>query len=260
MSQLTVASLLKQARRLDRRVDRERAGLFIVEGLQNIEVAKNAGAEILGVLVVQGADIPTSLLVDFPSFEISEKDFRSVSGTVTPKGVLAVVKLQPAFLADVPHTSQIIIYLDEIRDPGNLGTIIRTADAFGADAVLLSPGCVDPYNDKSVRSSAGSIFNLPVVRDVDLKDLKNLRHLLKGHILATSLDGELTIDQISMASHFPAIWVIGNEANGVSKQLLSISDHGVRIPMYGRAESLNAAVAASVCLFTSAALIHGSKE
>lgn len=259
MSQVTVASLLKQARRLDRKVERERSGLFIVEGLQNIVAAKESGADIVGILFSEGFDAADLSQLEIPIFEINEKDFRSVSDTVTPQGVLAVVKLQPYLLSDIPSNARLIIFLEEVRDPGNLGTIIRTADAFGADAVLLSPGSVDPYNDKSVRSSAGSIFHIPVVRNVALSELMEMRNGIKGRILATSLDGDSTIEQVLADSDSPFIWVIGNEASGVSAELKSISDKKVRIPMHGKAESLNAAVAATVCLFASAAQIYGPK-
>jgi TrmH family RNA methyltransferase len=185
--------------------------------------------------------------------EISAKDAAALSETVTPQGLVAVCRLvQPTVnhLLESPVT--LLAVLVEPNDPGNLGTIIRTADAAGADAVVLDGG-VDPYNGKAVRASAGSIFHLPVISCA-------AEGLLAGtarvgmQALATTGDGTSDLDGLvddGMLSR-PSVWLFGTEAHGLPNSVLEAADRTVRIPIYGRAESLNLAAAAAVCLYASA--------
>ncbi|MEX2115692.1 MAG: RNA methyltransferase, partial [Bacteroidota bacterium] len=182
-----------------------------------------------------------------PLKEISEKELRQVSETVHAQGVVAVVKqrsvqLTPALIGG----ARIIVALDTIADPGNLGTILRTADWFGADLVLLGKGTVELYNDKVVRSTVGSLFHVPVAEGVDLAvalaDLK-----AQGfRIVALSADGKTDLNNVDWGKR--NVVVLGAEAQGVSKQVRAVSDVLVRIPRFGRAESLNVGVACGVAL------------
>ena len=258
MAGTTAASLVKQAKRLKRKVERERAGHFIAEGAQIIEAAIMAGVEIIGVLYREDTDLP-AFISNVPVFSISNSDYQEISDTVTPQGILAIVSKPNYELAQLPKSPKTLIYLEEIQDPGNLGTIIRTADAFGADGVLLSPGCTDPFNEKCVRSSAGSIFNIPVISDVDLSTLSKIRQELGCKLVVTDLKAPDLLTDPSIYDRQPVIWGIGNEANGVSPELKQASDKLVKIPMLGKAESLNAAIAAGVCLYVSAVRILATK-
>jgi len=185
--------------------------------------------------------------------EISPRDAAALSETVTPQGLVAVCSLSQPSLADVlDRAPRLLAVLVEPNDPGNLGTIIRTADAAGADAVVVDGG-VDPYNGKAVRASAGSLFHLPVVA-------ASAAEVLTAGLLtlATSGAGTSDLDELIAAGALAAssAWLFGTEAHGLPAGVLSAATHTVRVPIYGRAESLNLAAAAAVCLYASARAQH----
>jgi len=177
-----------------------------------------------------------------------------MSDTVTPQGFIAVCRQFPTSIRDIfANAPKLVAVLEEVRDPGNLGTIIRAADSAGADAVVLSGRAVDLYNPKVVRSTTGSIFHLPVAVGATLSDvlerargagLQTIAADVKGaDLLAIRNTGELA---------GPTAWIFGNEARGLEDEDLARMDRTVSVPIYGRAESLNLATAASVCLYESA--------
>jgi RNA methyltransferase, TrmH family len=181
--------------------------------------------------------------------EISEKDAAALSETVTPQGLVAVCRRIDVPLADAVSDARLVAGLIEPNDPGNAGTILRTADAAGADAVVLSGG-VDVYNGKAVRASAGSLFHLRVCVDATAADL-----LAAGlPSFATSGSGAQDLDDLVDAGTLagPALWLFGSEAHGLPADVLAAADHTVRVPVHGRAESLNLAAAAAICLYASA--------
>ena len=246
----SAAQLVKQAKQLKHKADREEFGMFLAEGPQVVAAAITAGVEIVAVFVSSDYDQAINLS-HLNLIEVSEREFKQISDTVTPQGVIAMVRYRKVALEDLEIRSGIMLYLEEIRDPGNLGTMIRTADAFGADAVVLSPGCVDPTNDKVVRSSAGSVFNIPIVANVSPKEISDYCSLQHGELLVTELDGKNWLSEVRFSPGKFITWAVCNEANGASAELTSVSSASVRIPMVGGAESLNAAVAAAVCLYVS---------
>jgi TrmH family RNA methyltransferase len=190
--------------------------------------------------------------------EISAKDAAALSETVTPQGLVAVCRLEQPALADVLAAApRLLAVLVEPNDPGNLGTIVRTADAAGADAVLLVGG-VDPYNGKAVRASAGSLFHLPVVEDVDVVALPGAGL----QVLATTGAGDRDLDDVADAGRLarPTAWLFGAEAHGLPDRVLAAADLRVRVPIHGRAESLNLASAAAVCLYASARAQRGTRS
>lgn len=169
-----------------------------------------------------------------------------------PQGVLAVAvpdaRTWESALAELPRDAPVtVVVLDELRDPGNVGTVIRTADASGADLVILSTGCADPYAPKVVRSSAGSLFHLPVVTGAPLPEL--LTALAAAGIRTAATSGRADADVYTAELPGRLAWILGNEAHGVSAETLGAADLTLRIPLAGRAESLNVAIAATVCLF-----------
>lgn len=183
--------------------------------------------------------------------EISAKDAAALSETVTPQGLVAVCRTPSTTFADVmAGEPRLLVLLVEPNEPGNVGTIIRTADAAGADAVVLDGG-VDPYNGKAVRASAGSIFHLPVV-DASVADALAAAGGLTS--LATTGAGTADLDALldGGALSGRSLWLFGNEAHGLPESVIEAADHAVRVPIYGRAESLNLAAAAAVCLYASA--------
>ena len=191
------------------------------------------------------------MLTDTPVHLVTERAAKALSDTVTPVGLVAVCSVPETTLDDVLADSpQLVAVAVEISEPGNAGTLIRIADAMGADAVVLAGQSVDPYNGKCLRASAGSIFSIPVVSDGDAADA--LRRLSDGglQVFATTVDGEVSLDEADLSQ--PTAWLFGPEAHGLPDDLAAKATHRVRIPMPGSAESLNVASAAAICLYQSA--------
>lgn len=242
---------------LKRKETRFETGLFLLEGPQGLkelvarpELAKEifvtpAAAERYEaeLNLLQAKSVPVILATD----EVIDR----MGETQHPQGVLAVVKQLDADLESLQQP-KLIAVLDRVRDPGNAGTVVRAADASGADAVIFSVESVDLYNPKLVRATAGSIFNVETVID---QTPHSLAHWLRSaglQIFAASASG-LPITEIAASDLAkPTAWVFGNEAEGVSNEWLELADKTVALPIYGRAESLNIATAASVCLYSSA--------
>lgn len=186
---------------------------------------------------------------------VTERVLASFRDTVTPQGLIAVVETPKVELADaLGPTPRLVTVLEAVADPGNAGTVIRTADAAGADAVVLTPGSVDVWSGKSVRASAGSVFHLPVVTDCPLEIAVAQASEHGSQVLATAPDGEHDLDDLIDAGVLaqPTAWVFGNEAHGLTTAATQIADRVVRLPSYGTAESLNLAASVAVCLFASA--------
>ena len=184
---------------------------------------------------------------------VSDELFPGLCDTKTPQGIIAVIKMKDNTQYTI-DPDKLYIYCDGISDPGNLGTIIRTADAAGFGGVLISDGSADLYSPKTVRSSMGSFFNIDIVNDFSHAKLGELRE--KGFSLYC---GALTSDSIDYREpdyKKPSVIIVGNEANGASEEILGISTH-IIIPIYGKAESLNAAVAASVMMYEAGDRRHG---
>jgi TrmH family RNA methyltransferase len=189
--------------------------------------------------------------------------------TITPQGLLAVcgfvdVPLDhalsgPGGPGESSGRPALVAVLASVRDPGNAGTVLRAADAAGAQAVLFSDASVDPYNGKAVRASAGSLFHVPLVAGVRLEQAAGALRAAGLRILAADARGGRTLDDLSPAElAAPTAWVFGNEAWGMPEAVLALADESVAVPIYGRAESLNLATAAAVCLYASARAQRGA--
>lgn len=184
---------------------------------------------------------------------------KRLAAATTPAGVVAVCRIPQTTAEQVLTGARLAVTLWQANDPGNVGTIIRTADAMGADAVILTPESVDPYNDKCVRSTAGSIAHIPVVTAVEFATLRELASRGGMKVLATAMHGQpLDSAEIVDLLKQPVMWLFGSEAHGLSEDVLAASDAVVAIPMAGHAESLNMAVAAGVCLYASSIAQKGS--
>lgn len=181
---------------------------------------------------------------------VTERAAKALSETVTPVGLVAVCSVPETSLDDVLADSpRLLAVAAEISEPGNAGTLIRVADAMGADAVVLAGHSVDPYNGKCLRASAGSIFSIPVVSEPDAATAVMAVRAAGLAVLATTVDGEISLDDADLAA--PTAWLFGPEAHGLSAALAEAATHRVRIPMPGAAESLNVASAAAICLYQS---------
>ena len=190
-----------------------------------------------------------------PVTPVSRDVLAAMAETVTPQGVLGVAPLLEADLAEaLAGAPRLVAVLEAAQDPGNTGTVIRTADAAGADAVVLTAGSTDPHGGKCVRATAGSLWHLPVVSGPTVAQAVEAARAAGLQVLATTGAGEADLDDLADAGELsrPTAWLLGNEAQGLSAQALELADRAVRIPIHGRAESLNLATAAAVCLYASA--------
>ena len=243
------------ARKLTRRSGRNAAGLFLAEGRQAVAEALAEPDGVREVLVTEPAaaahrDLLAATRV--PVRLVTEKAAAGLSETVTPQGLLAVCALRdvdPAGLVAQPP--RLSVALAELADPGNAGTVLRTADACGAGAVVFGAGSADPYGGKVVRSSAGSLFHVDVVRGAPLEPLMSDLRAAGVTVLAADGGGEAALDELDAELAGPVLWLFGNEARGVPAELAALADARVRIPMRGRAESLNLAAAAAICLYAT---------
>lgn len=239
---------IKELRKLTERKERRLKGLFLVEGFRMVQEAFKAGMDVKTVVCDKEEEGQLqSYLGSYLSSEAVElimtnpDVIRQLSSTDTPQGVVAVV----SYSRKAPESKGLIIYLDRLQDPGNVGTIIRSAHAGGAGWVILGKGSADPYSDKAMRSSMGSIFHIPVTVDGD-DELEML--ISEGIPLAvTSLEAKRSIYSSDLTGDM--VLVIGNEGNGVRQGLIDMATILLRIPMPGSAESLNASIAASVIIF-----------
>ena len=232
--------------------ERAETGTFIAEGIQCIKEALNSesGPQLQTIYVTNSALEKYAEVINQASCEIlsiSDEVARAMSDTVTPQGLIAVCEIpQPAFPVISSSVSK-FIYLSEIQDPGNAGTIIRSADAFGIDAVLISPNSVDVYSPKVVRSTAGSLWHIPVFQGVSFKEISDW----DCQFIALDAAAELPISKVRADRSVVAIF--GNEARGLSTaQDISDSKNSilpVKIPMPGNAESLNLSAAASIVMY-----------
>lgn len=246
-----ISSLLKKS------AHRKAEGVFVIEGAKMFmevlaqcperfedifftEAARNKLVSTFGAPVIEGLRYEL----------VEEKLFERIAETVTPQGILAVVKTPHYDMSDILKDSAAkLLVLDNLRDPGNLGTIIRTAEAAGMSGILLSEGCVDITNPKVVRSTMGAILRVPFVRCERLSDeLLRLKENYYGFtVYATALNGSMVFTENKYYGRCAI--VIGNESNGISPEVLAASDKKIRIPMAGKVESLNAAVAAAIVMY-----------
>ena len=180
---------------------------------------------------------------------VDDRALASLSDSVSPAGVVAVCRFLDVA---VPAAPRLVALCADVRDPGNAGTVIRCADAAGADAVVLAGHSVDPYNPKTVRASVGSLFHLPIVLERDPATAVRDLQAAGLQVLAADGAGEVDLDHADDLLAAPTAWLFGNEAWGLPAELAELADHRVRIPIHGRAESLNLSTAAALCLYASA--------
>ncbi|HEY0119544.1 MAG TPA: RNA methyltransferase [Cellulomonas sp.] len=265
------AERVRQVAALAGRPARERSGRFLVEGPQAVrEAVRFAAASVRALYLSDEAALR------HPEIAVAADDAGLLVRLGTPavldamsadaQGIVAVVDRRAAALPDVlAGAPRLVALLAHVRDPGNAGTVIRTADAVGAGAVMLSDGSVDLHNPKTVRSTAGSLFHLPVVTGVELPQAVDALRGAGLAVLAADGGGDLDLDDLLDAAGSatgggsgvpdlasPTAWLFGNEAWGLPADVLALADAAVRVPIRGAAESLNLATAAGICLYASA--------
>jgi TrmH family RNA methyltransferase len=253
------ADRVRSVRSLSKRSVRERTGRFAVEGPQGVrEAVRWAPARVRDLYLTPdaleryaGDIVDPAHAAGLWVHEVSPEVLAAMAGTDAPQGVLAVVDTARDTLEAVLDAGpRLLVLLTHVRDPGNAGTVIRGADAAGADAVLVSGASVDVHSPKVVRSTAGSLFHLPVVTGLDVPT--TLQRLAARGIRTLAADGSGRTLLPDADLSVPHCWVMGNEAWGLDEAVRDACDEVVRVPIHGRAESLNLAMAATVCLYASA--------
>jgi len=245
--------------KLAKRSAREETGLFLVEGPQAVsEALEFRGAALVDLFMTRSAldrygDLARSAAASgVDAEEVSDHVLETMADTVTPQGVVAVARQFPISVKEMLAGGvTLVAILDEVRDPGNAGTIIRAADAAGADGVILTGKSVDAYNPKVVRSTTGSLFHIAVAQGLELDAAIRAVKRAGLQVLAADIAGD-DLPTVRDRLGRPTAWLFGNEAHGLTDESLGFADAVVKVPIYGRAESLNLATAASVCLYESA--------
>lgn len=253
---------VKSVRALSRRSVREKVGRFLAEGPQSVlEAVVHAPESVLDVYLTAEAGRRHTELAEAARgaglhvHDVSDEVLAAMCDTPTPQGVAAVCRVVEARLDDVLGADpRLLVVLTNVRDPGNAGTVIRGADAAGASAVLVSANSVDVHSPKVVRSTAGSLFHLPVVTGLPIGPTLDRLRARGIRLLAADGSGQALLDEVDLTA--PHAWVMGNEAWGLEPEVLAACDEVVRVPIYGKAESLNLAMAATVCLYASASALN----
>lgn len=235
----------KYIKSLQQKKARAEHGVYIVEGIKSVQDAVRAGKTVRAAAVAESFPLPAEL-AQVPTYRIPDKIFGGLCDTKTPQGILAVIAMdKPAEFC--PEQGGIYIYCDHVSDPGNAGTIIRTADAAGMNGVLFSPGSVDLYSPKTVRASMGSFFHIQAREDMGLDKLRAMRQ--SGYKILCAVLGEDTVEYTRADYTQATVIVLGNEANGILPETAALADQCVKIPILGGAESLNVGVAAAVLMY-----------
>ena len=247
---------VKKIAQLKTKKGRKKNGKFLIEGTRSCEEGIKSAWEIESLLYTYKAEENPRIKQILSNAEkrgaelvqIKQNLLEKISDTVTSQGIVGLVKIKDftqEFL--LQRKPELLLALDSIKDPGNMGTLIRTADAFGVDGVILSEDCVDLFNPKVVRSTMGSIFHLPILRDVDLQNFLSDLKKADFKTVFTELEQGKTLDSLDFSGKI--CLVMGSEPEGVSKDLIKLADQLMKIPIPGKAESLNVAVACGILLY-----------
>ena len=243
-------NLFKETRKLKERKNRNKSSKYIIEGFRLVQEAFKAGLDIDYLIVTSdGREKINSYLEEYISdkikiYEMTNALFNELISTEKPQGIVAVVHMNEKPLE---LDGSFYLLCDKVQDPGNLGTIIRTAHAVKADGIILTKGTVDIYNEKTIRSTMGSLFYVPVHYDDDNMTLVKSLKAKNFKIVVTSLDTDKDFFKESLKGK--VLLTVGNEGNGVSDEVYELADTKVKIPMPGNAESLNVAIATSVIMY-----------
>ena len=244
--------LIKHIKKLKDKKYRDESNEYIIEGVKLIEEAVKENAKIKKIIVCEDTtrtyEIPTHIMYEIAKYEcvyVTDKIFASITQVTNPQGIMAIIEKGDVD-TQIDYTQDIIVALDDVQDPGNLGTILRTVDSIGLNQIIVSKGTADAFNSKVVRSTMGAIFRVKIIEVENLEQaIKDMRrHHFK--LMVTSLQTENSIYDIQFNKK---IIVIGNESNGVSREIQEMADEKAKIPMLGKTESLNASVAAGVVMY-----------
>jgi TrmH family RNA methyltransferase len=257
---------VKHARRLATRAFRATEHEFLAEGPQAVrEALAETGVVIEVFASIDATERHADLLeqaglADVEWHVVTDDVVAEVADSVTPQGLVARCRSLVLSLADLPSDATFVVVCADIRDPGNAGAVVRCADAVGADAVILAGDSVDPLNPKAVRASAGSLFHLPLVVHRDTAEVVTEVRARGLQVFAADASGDLDIFDTRVDPVPPTAWLFGNEAWGLPDDVRALADVVVAVPIFGRAESLNLATAAAVCLYATAWARRSSRD
>ncbi|MCK5892200.1 MAG: RNA methyltransferase [Aeromicrobium sp.] len=244
---------VRHARRLATRAFRDKTGEFLAEGPQAVREAVHAGVVLEVFATAEATERYAEIAAASPDWQVVAPEVvAEIADAVAPQGMVARCRSIVGRLGDVDLAgARLVVVCADVRDPGNAGAVIRCADAVGADAVLLAGDCVDPVGPKVVRATVGSLFHLPVVVERDVTAALGAVRAAGLQVLAADGGGDLDLFDPDLDLAVPTAWLLGNEAWGLPPERRALADAVVSIPIYGRAESLNLATAAAVCLYAS---------
>lgn len=237
----TQNNFVKQVRKLQTRRERHKTKTFLIEGFHLVEEAIKSNWEIEQLIIRENESVP-EWANHLPTINVSDHVFNYLSQTETPQGIAAVVKMNEKTTDQHTH----VLLIDAVQDPGNLGTIIRTADAAGFSQVILGRGTVDLYNDKVIRATQGSLFHIEIVTADLIQTIERIRRD-DFTIYASALENATSYKEV-MPSEKVAL-ILGNEGAGISDDILHVADERIHIPIYGKAESLNVSIAAGILMY-----------
>ena len=244
--------IYKAAARLTRKKYRGEEGLYMLEGIKPLEDALAMGIGIKNIFLCEGAESKCNFPENI-TITLGKKLFQSISETQNSQGVIAVAEKkkysQESFAAEAAKGSGNVVVLDRLQDPGNIGTIIRTAEAAGYRGIVIVSGSGDVYAPKVVRAAAGSIFRMPIIYTKNGEQTVQMLRSLDKKIVTTCMNSDVYYDKVHLTKNIAL--VIGNEGQGVSEEIMNSSDIKIKIPMEGSIESLNAAVAAGILMYQS---------
>ena len=246
----TKNNIIKQIIKLKTKKEREKTGLAIIEGERFIDLIPE-NTKIEYYVFSQSYANKNNVFEKFKNYKIyivSDDIFKKLSETVSPQGIMAICNIKKYSFKDLDiKNNSFFVILDRVMDPGNLGAIIRSADALGVSALILSKGCVDLYNDKVLRSTMGSLFNIPIIENCEIDEFLEKLKKENFNIICTHLKGAKSPFEINFSGKIALI--IGNEANGVLDKYVNLSNEIVKIPMIGKAESMNVSIASSIIFY-----------
>lgn len=244
--------IVKNIKKLKEKKYRDLENAYIIEGIKLVKEAIYENAKIRQIIMCENyadnKEIDKETLYEISKYNliyVTEKVFNTITDVKTPQGIIAIVEKNNS-TCEINYSEEIIIALDDVQDPGNLGTIIRTADSANLKQIILSKNSADPYNPKVVRSTMGGIFRVNIIEVDNLEETLKQTQKNGFKVMVTVLDTQKSIYDVN---YNKKVIVIGNEANGISKAIQNIADEKVKIPMLGKTESLNASVAAGVMIY-----------
>ncbi|WP_096153055.1 MULTISPECIES: TrmH family RNA methyltransferase [Bacillus] len=237
---------VKQWKKLHKKKEREASNTFLIEGFHLVEEALKIDNLVEDIIISDKETLPSSWKTDYVNlYSVPNDVLKAISETQTPQGVIAICRMKDALEVSVSTNSKILM-LDHVQDPGNVGTMIRTAEAVGIDLIVLGDGCADIYNGKVIRSTQGAMFHLPIVQG-SLNEWMEKCNTQQIPIFGTALENGVSYTQINPPKSFALI--VGNEGKGMAKDLLDKTNQNLYIPIYGKSESLNVGIAAGILMY-----------